>query len=133
MESAHPIPAQGALRRMPVGAEIQPQGGVHFRVWAPRAFSVFVALDEKEKDAQAFDESLTPEGNGYWSGLVAEAGAGTLYRYRLDGGAFPDMASRFQPQGPHGSSQVIGFASFTSMVCALMPRNRFSTHRHSTC
>jgi maltooligosyltrehalose trehalohydrolase len=66
-----------------------------------------VALDGKEKGAQAFDERLTPEGNGYWSGFVAGTGAGTLYRYRLDDGAFPDMASRFQPQGPYGSSQII--------------------------
>jgi hypothetical protein len=35
--------------------------------------------------------------------------ATTLYRYRLDGKAalYPDLASRFQPQGPHGPSQVI--------------------------
>ena len=41
--------------------------------------------------------------------------AGTLYRYRLDGGdtPFPDPASRFQPQGPHGPSQVIDPGAFT--------------------
>ena len=53
--------------------------------------------------------ALTPEASGYFSGLVAGAGAGTLYRYRLDGEAalYPDPASRFQPRGPHGPSQVI--------------------------
>src|SRR5581483_10562776 len=42
------------------------------------------------------------------------AGAGTRYRFRLDGGErlFPDPASRFQPDGPHGPSQVINPHSF---------------------
>ena len=31
--------------------------------------------------------ALEPEGAGYFSGLVADAAAGTLYRYRLDGEA----------------------------------------------
>ncbi len=38
---------------------------------------------------------------------------GTRYTFRLDGGdAFPDPASRFQPEGPHGASQVIDPARF---------------------
>jgi maltooligosyltrehalose trehalohydrolase len=58
--------------------------------------------------------ALAPEGTGYFSGLVAEASAGTLYRYRLDGEAAlsPDPASRFQPHGPHGPSQVIDPGAF---------------------
>jgi maltooligosyltrehalose trehalohydrolase len=53
--------------------------------------------------------ALQPEADGYFAGLVPAATAGTLYRYRLDGDAklYPDPASRFQPQGPHGPSQVI--------------------------
>jgi maltooligosyltrehalose trehalohydrolase len=52
---------------------------------------------------------LMPEGNGYFSGVVPSAGAGTLYRYRLEdeAGVYPDPASRFQPYGPHGSSQIV--------------------------
>lgn len=35
------------------------------------------------------------------------------YRYRLDGAnAIPDPASRFQPEGPHGPSQIIDPSSF---------------------
>jgi maltooligosyltrehalose trehalohydrolase len=46
--------------------------------------------------------------------MVAEAGAGTLYRSRLDGEAAlsPDPASRFQPHGPHGPSHVIDPGAF---------------------
>jgi maltooligosyltrehalose trehalohydrolase len=51
---------------------------------------------------------LQRESNGYFSGVAMQAGAGTRYRFRLDGGdAFPDPASRYQPEGPHGPSQVV--------------------------
>ena len=33
--------------------------------------------------------------------------AGALYKYRLGHGSFPDPASRFQPEGPHGPSEVV--------------------------
>jgi maltooligosyltrehalose trehalohydrolase len=51
---------------------------------------------------------LACEPGGYFSGFAEGAGAGTRYRFRLDGGdAYPDPASRFQPEGPHGPSEVI--------------------------
>ena len=56
---------------------------------------------------------LTSEGDGYHSGLIATLGPGTLYRYRLgDEGAYPDPASRFQPDGPDGPSEVIDSGVF---------------------
>ena len=56
---------------------------------------------------------LEPEQNGYYSGLVPAAGAGSLYKYRLDDGeSYPDPASRFQPDGPHGFSKVVDPDSF---------------------
>lgn len=94
-------------RRLAVGAEVLPEGGVHFRVWAPRRQRVAVVLEGGPATP------LEPEGQGYYSGRVAAARAGSLYRYQLDGGrAFPDPASRFQPEGPHGPSQVIAPAAF---------------------
>ncbi|HSF42920.1 MAG TPA: alpha-amylase family glycosyl hydrolase, partial [Thermoanaerobaculia bacterium] len=82
-------------------------GGVHFRVWAPRRRKVEVVFEGGP------GLELSAEGGGYFSGLAPEAGAGALYRYRLDDGdAFPDPASRFQPQGPHGPSQVIDPSTF---------------------
>jgi maltooligosyltrehalose trehalohydrolase len=41
--------------------------------------------------------------------VLPHAAAGTLYRYKLEGNEqlLPDPASRFQPEGPHGPSQVI--------------------------
>jgi len=100
------------VRRLPVGAEVQPAGGVHFRVWAPRRARVEVVVEAGGGGTAAAHELRREEG-GYFSGLVDDAGAGTLYRYRLDGGqAYPDPASRFQPEGPHGPSQVVDPGTF---------------------
>jgi maltooligosyltrehalose trehalohydrolase len=94
-------------RRLPVGAEVLAGDGVHFRVWAPRRRRVEVVLEAGGPGAGTA-AVLEPEGGGYFSGRVASARAGSRYRYRLDGGeSFPDPASRFQPDGPHGPSEVI--------------------------
>ena len=98
-----------------IGANILPQGGTHFRVWAPRRQAVEVAIEggaERGSDSRTF--GLAPEGQGYFSGLVRSVGAGALYRFSLDGGErlYPDPASRYQPEGPHGPSQVVDPKSF---------------------
>src|SRR4051812_20708481 len=86
------------IRRLPVGAEPMPGGGVHFRVWAPKRKTVEVVIEGGPGPVR-----LEAEGNGYHSGQVGRAGPGTLYRYRLDGETTrPDPASRWQPEGPHG-------------------------------
>jgi maltooligosyltrehalose trehalohydrolase len=91
---------------------VLPNGaGAHFRVWAPRRKHVEVVLEGK---AGTRASRLEPEPSGYFSGIVADAQAGALYRYRLDVGSelYPDPASRFQPEGPHGPSQIVDPASF---------------------
>jgi maltooligosyltrehalose trehalohydrolase len=56
---------------------------------------------------------LSHEGNGYHSGMVGRARADDRYRFRLDGdGSFPDPASRYQPDGPHGASQIVDPSRF---------------------
>jgi maltooligosyltrehalose trehalohydrolase len=93
-------------RRLSVGAEITPQG-VHFSVWAPDRRRVAVAVEG------GTEHEMEAEEGGYFSALVSQARAGTRYRFRLDGGdAFPDPASRFQPEGPHGPSEVIDPQAF---------------------
>jgi maltooligosyltrehalose trehalohydrolase len=96
-------------RHLPVGAEVQSAGGVHFRVWAPAAKSIAVEIEG------GLTQTLSAEPNGYFSGLVGEAGDGTRYRFRLNsqGNALPDPASRYQPEGPHGASQVVDPTRFT--------------------
>jgi len=96
-------------RRLEVGAEVMGAEGVHFRVWAPGRRAVAVLL---EGDATG-DHPLESADNGHFEGFIPGLKAGTRYRYRLDGdGPFPDPASRFQPEGPHGPSEVVDPGSF---------------------
>ena len=107
MNAATDSESRNVSRRLPVGADVQPGGGVHFRVWAPASQRVAVSLADGDEFENAAKIPLFAEADGYWSVLVLEARAGMHYRYLLDTGAFPDVASRFQPQGPHGSSRVV--------------------------
>ncbi len=95
-----------STRRLPIGAELVGKDQVHFRVWAPEAKVVAVVLDD------GTSEKLTRSDDGYFSGF-ARARAGTRYEYRLDQGEpRPDPASRFQPQGPHGPSEIVDPSTF---------------------
>jgi maltooligosyltrehalose trehalohydrolase len=99
-------------RRYPIGAEIIPGGGVHFRVWAPNSKRVAVDLSRADKSSVLKTVELSSEKNGYHSALVEQAIAGMLYRFRLDTGSFPDPVSRFQPEGPHGPSQIVDSSEY---------------------
>jgi maltooligosyltrehalose trehalohydrolase len=99
-----PVPGHNLMKRkLPVGAELTPDG-VHFRVWAPASKHAAVQLISRGATKAV---ALEPEADGYFSGFVPEARAGMLYKFQLDSGAFPDPASRYQPEGPHGPSQII--------------------------
>src|SRR5262245_24185948 len=93
-------------RIFPIGSEVVGKAGVTFRVWAPRSRSVSVVLGANSEKAEG-EVPLRAEGNGYFSGAAPHVSPGTNYRLRLDHGLFPDPASRFQPDGPHGPSQVV--------------------------
>jgi maltooligosyltrehalose trehalohydrolase len=96
-------------RRLPIGAEVLADG-VHFRVWAPSANSVEVQL---ESSTICF--SLEKEEKGYFSGFSHLAKTGDRYKFRLDREEmlYPDPASRYQPEGPHGPSEIIDPSSYT--------------------
>ena len=57
---------------------------------------------------------LEHEGDGYFSGWAAAARVGMNYQLQLDGGdrLWPDPASRFQPHGPTGPSQIVAPESY---------------------
>ncbi|GJG88182.1 malto-oligosyltrehalose trehalohydrolase [Gemmatimonadetes bacterium T265] len=98
------------VRRLPVGAEPSP-AGTHFRVWAPERQRVDVVLEHDTRVVPLSREPGDPD--GYWSGTAPGVGAGARYRLRLDGGdAYPDPASRQQPDGVHGASVVVDPAAF---------------------
>jgi maltooligosyltrehalose trehalohydrolase len=78
--------------------------GVEFRVWAPQRKSVSVRFSDDGLEPLA----LGSEGDGFFSGRSVHATVGSRYRFRLDDHEeHPDPYSRFQPEGPHGPSQVV--------------------------
>jgi len=88
-------------RRLPIGAEVV-AGGAHIRVWAPRCKKIEIVVENGGSFA------LESERGGYFSGFLESIGPGALYQLRLDGSEslYPDPASRYQPSGPHGPSQI---------------------------
>src|SRR4051812_14395235 len=99
------MPEQYA-RRYPIGAEVTHEGA-HFRVWAPIRSRVEVVVEDGPTTV------LLREADGYFAGFVAGVKAGARYRFQLDGGPpRPDPASRYQPEGPHGPSQVVDSSRF---------------------
>ena len=83
-------------------------GRVRFRLWAPAEERVSVVLENEGRSVP-----MQRRAAGFFEALVANAGAGTLYRFELaDGKRVPDPASRFQPQDVHGPSEVIDHAAY---------------------
>jgi maltooligosyltrehalose trehalohydrolase len=91
---------------MPVGAEVVPDG-VRFRVWAPHRSRAQVICDGHPAVPLARDGE-------YFTATCTSAGPGTRYWFRLDADDrnYPDPASRYQPEGPHGPSEVIDPSTF---------------------
>src|SRR5579871_6848850 len=89
----------------PVGVQLH-EDGVAVRVWADAHKNVSVRVNGN-------DHPLRPESGGYFTGQISGVRAGDKYSFLLDGeGPFPDPASRFQPEGVHGPSQVVDPESF---------------------
>jgi maltooligosyltrehalose trehalohydrolase len=75
-----------------------------FLVWAPRARRVDLQVVHPHDRTVP----MTAGERGYYEASVEGVEPGALYSYRLDGGPDrPDPASRFQPQGVHGPSEVV--------------------------
>jgi maltooligosyltrehalose trehalohydrolase len=87
-----------------LGASYLGEGRAQFVVWAPLARKVEVHL-------LAPRDRLVPMEmgeRGYHHALVDGVEPGSLYIYRLEGGGErPDPASKSQPQGVHGPSEVV--------------------------
>ncbi len=92
-----------------LGATCGPTG-VRFRVWAPERRAVELCVETAGREAT---HPLGKDADGFFGGFVAGLGPGDLYRFRPDGeGPFPDPASRFQPLGVHGPSEIVDPSAF---------------------
>jgi maltooligosyltrehalose trehalohydrolase len=85
------------------GAVPDDVGSTRFTVWAPARRTVTLSLAGIDRMVD-----LPELGGGYFGALVPDCGVGTRYAYLLDGeGPYADPASRSQPDGVHGPSEVI--------------------------
>jgi maltooligosyltrehalose trehalohydrolase len=102
----HTLTTPAYRRRLPVGVELTGARTAHVRVWAPDATSVSFVTGDRHV-------ALSSENNGYFSGET-EASAGDRYQFVLDDGEqrYPDPASRSQPEGPHGPSEIVDPSAF---------------------
>ena len=105
MLSSHSLSTRSTV----LGAAYAPEEkGTFFRVWAPGKKSVSVVFENGRAPVK-----MSSESNGYFEIFASGVAAGELYKYEVDGGeAYPDPASRFQPRGPHGFSQVVDAGAF---------------------
>ena len=91
-------------QRIALGSTYLGSGTCKFCVWAPSVRLVevhFVSPDDRIV-------ALVKDSRGYHRGMLTDTHPGNRYLYRLDGRVErPDPASRSQPEGVHGSSQVI--------------------------
>jgi maltooligosyltrehalose trehalohydrolase len=91
-----------------------PDAGVHFRVWAPARRKVTVVFERSPGGGNPPETVLVAESGGYFSCQVEEARVGSQYRFRLDDDqvSYPDPASRWQPAGVEGPSEVVDPGSY---------------------
>jgi maltooligosyltrehalose trehalohydrolase len=114
-------------RNHPPGATVLDDGRCRFEVWAPLARSVSVKLTAQRDRVVEMDR----QGDGNFVAEPADVSPGDRYLYRLDyaDGSVnerPDPASRFQPDGVHGPSQIVSsrFQWDEGEWCGL-PLNRY--------
>jgi len=90
---------------MPFGATVT-SDGVDFGLWAPSARTVEIEVD-------GGIVPLDAAGGGWYRHHAPHVGAGTRYRYRIEGELYvPDPASRFNPDDVHGASLVVDPRAF---------------------
>jgi 1,4-alpha-glucan branching enzyme/maltooligosyltrehalose trehalohydrolase len=92
------------LHDMPFGCEMQNDGTVRFRLWAPAATEVELCL-KNETDSPL---AMAAQAEGWFELTTPRAVPDSHYCFRIDGGkCVPDPASRYQPDGVHGYSLVV--------------------------
>lgn len=99
----------GSVTAAPIFGAVPSHGGVRFLVWSPDARALeLVILD----GPVAGTHPLARGAEGVFETWVKGAAAGHRYAYRIDGEVLPDPASRFQPEGVHGPSEIVDPAAF---------------------
>src|SRR5688572_27387837 len=96
--------------RPTLGAWPDPEGCT-FSVWAPDSSEVHIAVEPPQ--GRTFTIPMSRTADGTFTVAIPRIRAGDRYRYYLpEKGAFPDPASRYQPEGVHGPSEVVDPSTF---------------------
>jgi maltooligosyltrehalose trehalohydrolase len=95
-------PAEPAV--LPLFGALPERDGVRFRTFAAASRDLHLEI---QSGAAAGLHRLEPAGEGMQERFIAGAGAGDRYAYVIDGARRPDPASRCQPDGVHGPSEII--------------------------
>jgi maltooligosyltrehalose trehalohydrolase len=99
-----------ALTQRRCGALELPDGGIRWRVWAPKAEKAELVLI----DGDTRRIPLLREDGGFFSHAEEQVPDGQRYAYSLNGGPErPDPCSLWQPDGVHGPSAVVRPGRFT--------------------
>ncbi len=102
-------PITKAYWQLDLGASFT-NGKLQFRVWAPKAREVAVRIVTSGKEQSLY---LSGSPGGYFTAPADGLSAGDRYLYVLDGiYQYPDPASRFQPEGVHGPSEIVDPRTF---------------------
>ena len=79
--------------------------GVSFRVWAPAHKNLQLLLEGKPI-------AMVRDSSGFFTVDVADARPGQRYWYQVQRDLRPDPASRYQPEGPLGPSEIVDPRAF---------------------
>jgi maltooligosyltrehalose trehalohydrolase len=91
------------VKELPLGATYLGDGRTGFNVWSPLSEKAEVRLVEPEERIVLLEKDEW----GYFKAVLESVTPGALYFYMLDGEKErPDPASRSQPRGVHGPSEV---------------------------
>jgi maltooligosyltrehalose trehalohydrolase len=91
------------------GPEVRPDGSTTFRLWAPAQSRMSLTVAD-HPDSYVMEAIA---GTGWHEVTVPQLGGGTRYAFILpDGTRIPDPASRFQPDGVSGLSEVVDPRTF---------------------
>ena len=92
------------IHEMPFGPQLLKEGGAKFRIWAPEAKTIKLSLNR----SKTVITEMTSGADGWYTATIDDARAGDSYHFIVDDNLnVPDPASRYQPNGVHGPSQLI--------------------------
>jgi maltooligosyltrehalose trehalohydrolase len=93
-------------RRYPIGSELISPEQASVRVWAPSSPTLELWLD-------GTSTRMCAEPDGYFSAtLAARTGSRYAFRFPDDERLYPDPASKSQPDGPEGLSEIVDLAGY---------------------